>query len=80
MCDSLAESALKRDWFASSTPVFLSLNLSYHSFGGVLFRSDKRKRRFFILETMAQLCAMKRRHIAAQSTLSSHLHDNVKTG
>jgi len=47
--------SLKRDWFASSIPVFVSLNLSCPLFGGVLFSPDNWDSRFFILETMAQL-------------------------
>jgi hypothetical protein len=72
--------SLKTDWLASSIPVFLSLNLSYSLFGGVLFSPDNWESRFFILETMAQLDALKRRHVATDSTLNSHWRENVKTG
>lgn len=72
--------SLKKDWLASSIPFFLSLNLSYPLFGGVLFSPDNWDSRFFILETMAQFYAMKRRRVATDSTLNSHWRENVKTG
>jgi hypothetical protein len=71
--------SLKRDWLPSSIPVFLPLNLSCPLFGGVLFSSDNWDSRFFILETMAQLYAVKGCHIPAERTLTSHLRENVKT-
>jgi hypothetical protein len=41
--------------FSENSQIFLSLNLSYPLFGGVLFSLDNWDSRFFILETMAQL-------------------------